>query len=154
MSLLVRGVICDMFGVHLRGYSCRGKCRERVEELTSGDEAPFLFIMNIQVMGYSNAWYFKYIVGMSRRLMLSQCYTWVACRGCFNTRPVDTALQQCRCYRFLCSSSVGHYDVLFFLSSSRCEKNITLDLMIFDSMNYILNPWEQFYRIWLEEMDG
>jgi len=27
----------------------RGTCRERVEAMTSGDDAPFLFIMNIQV---------------------------------------------------------------------------------------------------------
>eukprot|EP00752_Nemacystus_decipiens_P004478 g4090.t1 len=29
----------------------RGACRERVEAMTSGDDAPFLFIMNIQVRG-------------------------------------------------------------------------------------------------------
>ncbi|CAN0411886.1 unnamed protein product, partial [Ectocarpus sp. 12 AP-2014] len=29
----------------------RGTCRERVEAMTSGDDAPFLFIMNIQVRG-------------------------------------------------------------------------------------------------------
>lgn len=30
-------------------FHCRGACRERVEAMTSGDGAPFLFIMNIQV---------------------------------------------------------------------------------------------------------
>lgn len=34
---------------------CRGTCRERVEAMTSGDDAPFLFIMNIQVKA---AWFF------------------------------------------------------------------------------------------------
>lgn len=30
----------------------RGTCRERVEAMTSGDDAAFLFIMNIQVRPY------------------------------------------------------------------------------------------------------
>lgn len=35
---------------------CRGACRERVEAMTSGDDAPFLFIMNIQV-GFTSVSY-------------------------------------------------------------------------------------------------
>lgn len=41
----VSTVLVALFGC----CCCRGRCRQRVEELTSGEDPPFLFMMNIQV---------------------------------------------------------------------------------------------------------